>query len=82
MASDAGWPANIVETLSLSYVAGNITIEYPQELSSIVEDLEYGTEGTPPNSVLRPFTLRYETEAAKFIHELIGEDVLINGGGW
>lgn len=82
MAYDAGWPQNIVESLTLAYSAGNIVIEYPESVAPVLEDLEYGNSGTPPNAVLRPFTLRYESEAAKFISELIGEDVFNNGGGW
>lgn len=82
MASDAGWPIEIVQSLTLIYSGGHIVVDYPKELSSQIEDLEYGTVGTPPNSVIRTFSLRYETEAYKFITDLIGEDFYTHGGGW
>lgn len=82
MASDAGWPSEIVESLSLVYSGGSIVVDYPKEFSQKIEDLEYGYADAPPNSVIRTFSLRYESEAYNFITDLIGEDFYTDGGGW
>ena len=82
MASDAGWPQNLVDALEITYVRGNIIITYPDQLSQEIEDLEYGIPQGIPNSVIRPFMNRYEFSANKDISEIVAENIFTYGGGW
>lgn len=80
MAYDAGWPEDIVSSLSLVFDGKAVQISYPEHLTSRVNDLEFGDVGKPPNSVIRTFMLRHENEASKEILGLVAEDIYTNGG--
>lgn len=80
MAYDAGWPDDIVSSLSLIYEDGAVQISYPESLTTRVNDLEFGKEGQPPNSVIRSFMLRHQNDASKEISYLVAQDIYEGGG--
>jgi len=51
----AGWPAGVVNNLSIQNDGDEYTVYYPPYLTSQVNDLEYGTQSTQPGNVLRRF---------------------------
>jgi hypothetical protein len=67
-ALSAGWPIDVVDALDISYDGGILHIVCPEEILEAVEDLEYGTETSSPNAVLRPFALR----ADQYVGDIIG----------
>jgi hypothetical protein len=50
-----GWPAEVVNNLSVINDGGTYTIYYPPYLTSKINDLEYGTQTSAPQYVLRGF---------------------------
>lgn len=80
MAYDAGWPDEVVSSLSLTYENGAVQISYPERLTLEVNDLEFGTESRPPNSVIRTFMLRHQNDASKEISYLVAQDIYEGGG--
>lgn len=64
-AAKAGWPIAIVTQLGVRVLDGDLDIDIPATIKEQVEILEYGTETTPPNPVLRNFmmSLRKRTVA-------------------
>lgn len=77
-ATDAGWPSSVIIVLSVIFKDGLLVIDYPESMVNKIEDLEYGSESTPPNSVLRAFQNRigetlkefYEKQADKIMSEM------------
>lgn len=67
-ATKAGWPKDVVEALSIKFDGDNIYLDYPPQLSNVIDDLTYGTGVTPPNPVVLPFKYR-STDAVKQIFE-------------
>lgn len=80
MAYDAGWPEEIVSSMSLVYDGSAVQISYPERYTSVVNDLEFGKEGQPPNSVIRSFMLRYQNKASEELAYLVAEDIHAYGG--
>lgn len=54
-AAKAGWPTFVVMQLEIVVNEGEYDVYYPREAKETIEVLEYGTETTPPNPVLRNF---------------------------
>lgn len=54
-ATAAEWPIIVVTQLSIGIRDGRWAIDYPDSIREQVELLEYGTQVTPPNPVLRDF---------------------------
>ena len=52
---DHGWPAEVVNNLSIINDGSEYTVYYPPYLTSKVNDLEYGTQSTQPSGTLRRF---------------------------
>jgi hypothetical protein len=67
-ALSAGWPIDAVDALDISYDGGILHIVCSDDMAEVVEDLEYGTETSSPNAVLRPFTIR----ADKYVGDIVG----------
>jgi hypothetical protein len=59
LADASGWPKELVsqlsEALSPDY---EVFVDYPAAVAVEIEDLEYGTSGSLPNAVIRPFKSR------------------------
>lgn len=53
--ANAGWPAEVVNVLSVINDGSEHTIYYPPYITARVTELEYGTQSTPPGYVLRKF---------------------------
>ena len=53
-----GWDKELANSLSVSYVDGNLFIEYPDEVKEQVLNAEYGDGRNRPTSVLRGFAYR------------------------
>ena len=71
-ALSAGWPVDIVDALDISYDGGILHIVCPDDIAEAVEDLEYGTETSSPNAVLRPFTIR----ADQYLGDILGGKII------
>jgi hypothetical protein len=54
--------------LDISYDGGILHIVCSDDMAEVVEDLEYGTETSSPNAVLRPFTIR----ADQYVGDIVG----------
>jgi hypothetical protein len=57
-AKSSGWPSEVVNALSVSFDGKDLAVDYPQEMSTIVDNLEYGNSNEAPNSVIRSFVYR------------------------
>lgn len=57
----SGWPKEAAHSLSVHFTDGNFAIKYPDHTKGLVEDLEYGTEDTPPSAVIRQFSNRIDS---------------------
>lgn len=53
--ANAGWPADVVNVLSVVNNGSEHAIYYPPYVTAKINDLEYGTQNTPPSYVLRKF---------------------------
>lgn len=51
----SGWPYDIVSQITIEERDGDLFVQYPDEIASRVEDLEYGTQKSAPNAVIRVF---------------------------
>jgi len=80
-ALDAGWPAQIVMQLTVEEVDGELSVQYPENISSEVEDLEYGTPETVPTALIRNFMFRH-SEGVQDIFETAFEDVTVSLGAF
>jgi hypothetical protein len=61
LASTSQWPKHIVDSISVECDRDfNLFVNYPEELTTEVEDLEYGGPGQMPNAAIRPFISRSE----------------------
>jgi len=69
----AGWPKEYANALQVLILNGDITIKYPKELETAIEDLEYGTKVLPPIPVLRKFIDRYTVD---IINDIMDSSVL------
>jgi hypothetical protein len=58
MATASNWPKIAVESLSVIFDGSNISVDYPKEMSKVIENLEYGNASDMPNSVIRSFIYR------------------------
>ena len=54
-ALSAGWPVALTKQLRVVITNTSMDVEYPENLASRVEDLEYGDGVTPPSPVFRKF---------------------------
>lgn len=64
-ALESGWPENAAHSLSVHFDEGQFAIKYPDHVKGLVEDLEYGTEATPPSAVIRKFSKRMDSKISR-----------------
>jgi len=62
----AGWPPYIVNEMSVAELDGELYVDYPEELTEKINDLEYGTATSSPNAVLRVFISRHQYQTDDF----------------
>ena len=62
----AGWPPYIVNEMVVKEEDGELYIDYPNDLTNRINDLEYGTENSAPNAVLRLFLSRHQSKSDEF----------------
>ena len=79
---NSGWPKEVTSQLSLVSTRDAIGIYIPANLAQQVEDLEYGTVGTPPSWVMRRIDELVdqvlEDEVQKeYVNFIFSEDVLL-----
>lgn len=67
LAINAGWPEDAAEAVTIVHKNGDIEISVDPKYEKIVNNLEYGTETQPPNSVIRKFTAGLSSELEDFI---------------
>lgn len=78
----AQWPAHIVNSLDVTPDDGAVSISYPNDLKTEIEDLEYGSLSSLPNPVLRSFAAFAAEYLASVLKNRVAEDFLENGGIW
>jgi hypothetical protein len=54
----SGWPAEVIDSLSIKFDGAILSVDYPAAMAKTIEDLEYGTGAEMPNSVIRSFIYR------------------------
>jgi hypothetical protein len=59
-AEASGWPAEVVSALTIDFDGTSLAVNYPDELSETIDNLEYGAPYKLPKSVIRPFISRSE----------------------
>jgi len=57
-ATTAGWPEEVINSLSIRFDGENLRVHYPEKLANQIEDLEYGKIFGLPNPAIRPFISR------------------------
>jgi hypothetical protein len=57
-AIEHGWHPDIANSLHITHTGSEFKIHVPKKYRSIVHELEYGTEKTPPTAVFRKFNNR------------------------
>lgn len=60
-AKTAGWPDKLIKSMFIDFDGTSISVKYPDQLASEIDDLEYGKPFGLPNPVIRPFIYRSET---------------------
>jgi hypothetical protein len=60
-AETAGWPPNIVNSLSIDFNGDDLLVKYPDEMSNEIDDLEYGKPYSVPKAAIRPFIYSSES---------------------
>lgn len=59
LAASSGWPIEVIQELHIAVSDDHVvSVDYPEELANVIEDLEYGVFGGIPNAVIRPFISR------------------------
>jgi hypothetical protein len=81
-AINAGWPIQIVNTLSVVVDGLTIIINYDDNYAAEIEDLEYGTEHESPKSIFRTFIDKHGDEIQSQVAEwsinfLVDNDILL-----
>jgi hypothetical protein len=67
----AGWPSNVALNLSVDTRGSELHVSYPNELDDQVNNLEYGTPGSAPTSVIRPFVARMGNSMGNILEESV-----------
>lgn len=57
-AIEAGWPSNIVKSVSVVYDNASVGFDYPANLEEIIDGLEFGSHDQPPSPAMRTFKNR------------------------
>jgi hypothetical protein len=57
-AEAAGWPEKVIAALTVDFDGTSLVVNYPDELSAEIDDLEYGAPYKLPKSAIRPFIAR------------------------
>jgi hypothetical protein len=68
-AAASNWPSELASKLSIKVTKSGILIEYPDDLATEVEDVEYGTYTSSPAPIMRKFIDKHTTELANAITE-------------
>jgi hypothetical protein len=78
-ARNTGWPYSAYNVLSVtSDETGYMYVDYPQAQSQDIEDLEFGSDGVPPNPVLRPFLSEAELIIDDVMRGQLAEDLMLS----
>jgi hypothetical protein len=82
MAATAEWPEHIISALSINVDDDlQMVIQYPEGLSTEVDDLEYGSADTGrPNSVIRPFTSEANKIITKYLLDVVFPKMIQRAG--
>lgn len=71
-AKEANWPDDVIAALSVDFDGSSLTVKYPDSLSDVIDDLEYGKPYDLPKPAIRPFI--YNSDG--YIEDVIAEYVL------
>lgn len=82
-AAKAGWPGDIIVNLNVRAKDGSLYIEYPEDMDTRINDLEYGDgKDAAPNAVIRPFMARYSSHLEEIVSgtlvDIMGEMGVFN----
>lgn len=79
-ASTAGWPANVISSLSMGYENGVLLLQYPQDIKETVDNLEYGDINSLPNPAISPFVRRAQSTIEQVIEDQAVVELFIDAG--
>jgi hypothetical protein len=65
----AGWPVALADSLSVKIERNSLSVEYPEDFSQKIEDLEYGDGMSTPRPVLRRFASKHKLKLKNDITE-------------
>ena len=75
LAMASNWPFHIIKSLSVQFNGTSLTIDYPENIASEVQTLEYGNGANLPNSVLRSFVYRAEPIIKNFYRDSVASNL-------
>jgi len=75
LAMASNWPFHIIKSLQVSFNGTSLTIDYPSDLASEIQTLEYGSGTSLPNSVLRSFVYRAEPIIKNFYKDSVASNL-------
>ena len=61
-AISAGWPVALTKKLRVVMTDSSMDVEYPEDIATRIEDLEYGDGDAPPMPVFRKFAKANKTK--------------------
>jgi phosphoribosylformylglycinamidine (FGAM) synthase PurS component len=64
-----GWPSEAAKGVRVVFSGKSFEIKISSSAEDLVQTLEYGTEDTPPNPVIRSFSLRSQKIEQEFVTE-------------
>lgn len=75
----AGWPEDVVKSLKVIVDGDTIKVSYPDKYAKIIEDLEYGTENSSPQPILRSFLDKNAQQISNHLLESSIDDLISQG---
>lgn len=81
MARYSDWPVSAAYDLEVAYTDGNLEVQYSEEMSGSIDNLEYGDINSLPKAVIRPFIYRAQPQIGK-AYEMHALDMLMVEGGF
>lgn len=81
MARESEWPIEAAYDMQFNYNEGNLDLQYSEEMSQNIDDLEYGDINSLPKPVIRPFTYRAQPRIEQ-VYRDHALDVLFTEGGF
>ena len=80
LARNSEWPVSAAYDLEVAYESGDLEIQYSEEMSESIENLEYGDINSLPKAVLRPFIYRAQPDIEQAYRDHALDMLFVEGG--